>query len=270
MNQEDFEITFLSEEKAPRQQWEIPQNAVQVGQIAEGDLRLYIGQELLRQMDALASFDLRRETGCFLVGDYLEQDGQLYAIVAGFIEARYADASSASLTFTHETWQYVSAQLEERFAGMRILGWQHTHPGYGVFLSEYDLFIQENFFNLPYQIAYVIDPIQGHRGFFEWKQGKICPLSGYYVFGNLGEQISLMPGIERAPEKPQKKRRWWLFLLLFLLAVFLAAATAGTILFARSQSGRAQEGGGSRPGMVELAEQRSEKLYGAEKYSHHF
>lgn len=270
MNQEDFEITFLSEEKAPRQQWEIPQNAVQVGQIAEGDLRLYIGQELLRQMDALASFDLRRETGCFLVGDYLEQDGQLCAIVAGFIEARYADASSASLTFTHETWQYVSAQLEERFAGMRILGWQHTHPGYGVFLSEYDLFIQENFFNLPYQIAYVIDPIQGHRGFFEWKQGKICPLSGYYVFGNLGEQISLMPGIERAPEKPQKKRHWWLFLLVFLLAVFLAAATAGTILFARSQSGRAQEGGGSRPGMVELAEQRSEKLYGAEKYSHHF
>ena len=268
MNQEDFEITFLSEEKAPRQQWEIPQNAVQVGQIAEGDLRLYIGQELLRQMDALASFDLRRETGCFLVGDYLEQDGRLCAIVAGFIEARYADASSASLT--HETWQYVSAQLEERFAGMRILGWQHTHPGYGVFLSEYDLFIQENFFNLPYQIAYVIDPIQGHRGFFEWKQGKICPLSGYYVFGNLGEQISLMPGIERAPEKPQKKRRWWLFLLVFLLAVFLAAATAGTILFARSQSGRAQEGGGSRPGMVELAEQRSEKLYGAEKYSHHF
>lgn len=258
MNQEDFEITFLSEEKAPRQQWEIPQNAVQVGQIAEGDLRLYIGQELLRQMDALASFDLRRETGCFLVGDYLEQDGQFCAIVAGFIEARYADASSASLTFTHETWQYVSAQLEERFAGMRILGWQHTHPGYGVFLSEYDLFIQENFFNLPYQIAYVIDPIQGHRGFFEWKQGKICPLSGYYVFGNLGEQISLMPGIERAPEKPQKKRRWWLFLLVFLLAVFLAAATAGTILFARSQSGRAQESGGSRPGMVELAEQDAE------------
>lgn len=258
MNQEDFEITFLSEEKAPRQQWEIPQNAVQVGQIAEGDLRLYIGQELLRQMDALAGFDLRRETGCFLVGDYLEQDGQLCAIVAGFIEARYADASSASLTFTHETWQYVSAQLEERFAGMRILGWQHTHPGYGVFLSEYDLFIQENFFNLPYQIAYVIDPIQGHRGFFEWKQGKICPLSGYYVFGNLGEQIRLMPGIEGAPEKPRKKRRWWLFLLVFLLAVFLAAATAGTILFARSQSGQAQEGGGSRPGMVELAEQDAE------------
>lgn len=254
MNQEDFEITFLSGEEAPRRQWEIPKNAVQVGEIAEGDLRLYIGQELLHQMDALAGFDLRRETGCFLVGDYLEQDGRLCAIVAGLIEARYADASSASLTFTHETWQYVSSQLEEHFAGMRILGWQHTHPGYGVFLSQHDLFIQENFFNLPYQIAYVIDPIQGHRGFFGWKQGRICPLSGYYVFGNLGEEIRLLPGAERAPGKPKKKRRWWLFLLLFLLAVFLAAATAGTILFARSQSEQSQKGGGSRPGMMELAE----------------
>jgi hypothetical protein len=39
-----------------------------------------------------------------------------------------------------------------------------------------------------------------------------------------------------------------------LLAVFLAAATAGTILFARSQSEQSQKGGGSRPGMMELAE----------------
>lgn len=251
MNQEDFEITFLSGEETPRQQWEIPKNAVQVGQIGQGDLRLYIGQSLLHQMDALASFDLRRETGCFLVGDYTTQDGQLCAIVAGFIEARYADASSASLTFTHETWQYVSEQLEERFSGMRILGWQHTHPGYGVFLSQHDMFIQENFFNLPYQIAYVIDPVQGHRGFFGWKQGRVMPLSGYYVFGNLGEEIHLLLGAERAPEKPKKRRRWWI-LLVALLAIFLAAATAATILITRSEA--PQGNNSSRPGMIELAE----------------
>ena len=54
MNQEDFEITFLSAEEAPRRQWEIPKNAVQVGEIAEGDLHLYIGQELLRLADVYA------------------------------------------------------------------------------------------------------------------------------------------------------------------------------------------------------------------------
>ena len=62
------------------------------------------------------------------------------------------------------------------------MGWQHTHPGYGVFLSGYDLFIQKNFFNLPFQVAYVIDPIENTRGFFQWKNEKIKKLGGYYIY----------------------------------------------------------------------------------------
>ena len=87
------------------------------------------------------------------------------------------------------------------------------------------------------------------------------PLSGYYVFGNLGEEIHLLPGAERAPEKPKKRRRWWI-LLVALLAIFLAAATAATILVARSRSEAPQGNNSPRPGMMELAEsgQPSEAL----------
>ena len=55
-----------------------------------------------------------------------------------------------------------------------MLGWFHSHPGYGVFLSGMDMFIENNFFNLPYQVAYVVDPLSGKDGFFGWEdQGKI-------------------------------------------------------------------------------------------------
>jgi proteasome lid subunit RPN8/RPN11 len=43
---------------------------------------------------------------------------------------------------------------------MKIIGWIHTHPDYGIFLSENDMFIQNNYFKDINQVAYVIDPIQ--------------------------------------------------------------------------------------------------------------
>ena len=36
---------------------------------------------------------------------------------------------------------------------LKIVGWYHTHPGFGVEFSEMDLFIQQNFFGGPAQIA---------------------------------------------------------------------------------------------------------------------
>ncbi len=249
MNEEkEFEIEFLGAQEAPGPALEVPLNAVLVGEILPGDVRVYLGQEVLRQLDALSCFDVRKEVGSFLVGDYLRQEGGLCAVITGFIEARYSDASSASLTFTHETWNYVDGQISQRFPGMRILGWHHTHPGYGVFLSDHDLFIQENFFNLPYQIAYVVDPIRGHKGFFQWKQGEVRPLSGYYVFANVGEDIWLEPGAR--PAQPQRKRRKWLVWLLVLLALAAGSTVFFTILSAKKN--KPAPSPGNRPGVVEL------------------
>lgn len=41
-----------------------------------------------------------------------------------------------------------------------------------------------NFFNLPFQVAYVIDPIRNNRGFFQWKNNKVQRLEGFYLFLN--------------------------------------------------------------------------------------
>ena len=53
------------------------------------------------------------------------------------------------------------------------------------------MFIQENFFNLPFQVAYVIDPIQNIRGFFQWKDGKVEKLKGYYIYDDVGKPIKI-------------------------------------------------------------------------------
>src|SRR3954447_25139327 len=61
--------------------------------------------------------------------------------------------------------------MERNHHGRKILGWYHTHPGFGIFLSEMDLFIQNNFFPEPWQVASVYDPKSGEDGIFVWKRG---------------------------------------------------------------------------------------------------
>lgn len=107
-------------------------------------------------------------------------------LVVGAIEARFSEAKRASLTFTHETWQYIGEVMEQRYPGERIVGWFHTHPGFGVFLSGHDMFIQKHFFDQPWQVAYVIDPVAQSRGFFRWERGEVVPCEDFLILGRDG------------------------------------------------------------------------------------
>ena len=204
---EDFEIELLDEdgEELPDQEVEIelseeettsaplqlPLNFLSLGEIENDDVKVYIHQSVYKALEEYALMDTDHERGTILVGEYSEENGKIHVVISDYIEAKYAEATASTLTFTHETWGYVNEQMSEKHSDKKIVGWQHTHPGYGIFLSNYDLFIHENFFNLPFQIAYVIDPIQNLRGFFQWKENKIMKLHGYYVYDEVGTTIRM-------------------------------------------------------------------------------
>lgn len=178
----DFEIEILDEEVESAPQGQRPSNYLTFGEIRPDDVQVYIRQDVYRALEEFAVSDTRKELGSILLGDYIQKDDALHVVISNYVEAKYTDASASTLTFTHETWGDIHSQHETRYPDRKIIGWQHTHPNYGIFLSNYDMFIQENFFDLPFQIAYVIDPIQNLRGFFQWKNGKVEKLKGYHVY----------------------------------------------------------------------------------------
>ena len=96
--------------------------------------------------------------------------------VSGAIAALEARGERASVTFTHDAWATVHSTLERDFPDQQIVGWYHSHPGFGVFLSRHDLFIHENFFSDPRQVAYVVDPQAGTEGVFIWRDGQVTEL----------------------------------------------------------------------------------------------
>jgi proteasome lid subunit RPN8/RPN11 len=107
-----------------------------------------------------------------LIGNVYHDELGPYLYVSGAIRGDRASGMAAQVTFTAETWSEIQAIMDRDHPDERIVGWYHTHPGFGVFLSGMDLFIQDHFFNLPWQVALVYDPLGGDEGMFFWREGK--------------------------------------------------------------------------------------------------
>jgi proteasome lid subunit RPN8/RPN11 len=80
----------------------------------------------------------------------------------------------ASVTYTPESWRYVNDRLAQLYPDDTavIVGWYHTHPGFGIFLSGMDRFIHHNFFTQIWHVALVLDPLARRSGFFSWDRAK--------------------------------------------------------------------------------------------------
>lgn len=126
------------------------------------------------------------EVGGVLLGRVHET----FVLVEAILDARHIAHTSGSLTFTHATWSDFAERIEREHRTRRIVGWYHSHPGHGIFLSGMDLFIHENFFAELWQSAWVLDPLHRTEGLFQWSGGKIVE-SGYE---RINDQIELLPG----------------------------------------------------------------------------
>jgi proteasome lid subunit RPN8/RPN11 len=109
-----------------------------------------------------------------LIGNVYDDAGKPFVHIQGCIRGNHAAGKSAQVTFTADTWNYIQNVLDKQHPDKRILGWYHTHPGYGIFLSDMDVFIHKNFFSLPWHTAFVYDPKASEEGLFAWRGGQIA------------------------------------------------------------------------------------------------
>jgi len=160
---------------------------------------------------------LENEVGGFLIG-FLAEDG---LNVTHAVPAREAVGSAAQLTFPPEAWTAVLAAIEERNQGERLVGWYHSHPGHGIFLSAYDEFIQSQFFPEEGQIAIVIDPQTGEEGVFVTRNGKTQD-----VFKRSGTKAK---GQTKAQQAAKRDRRSLFFRAGSVVILIAAFASFGLI-----------------------------------------
>jgi|LSQX01.2.fsa_nt_gb proteasome lid subunit RPN8/RPN11 len=183
-----------------------------------------IDPEVDKQIQTFAKTDTGKELGGVLLGELIADSVIPQVRIKAAIEAKHTEAVQTSVKFTHDTWDDINRVKDEKYPDMRIVGWFHTHPGFGIFLSRWDMFIQENFFNLPWQVAYVVDPVGKTSGFFRWENGKVA---------QVGKKKEIAPPIEVTLPKVEKVGRSfnWGTVFSVVLNVALIAAVVYLGLF---------------------------------------
>jgi proteasome lid subunit RPN8/RPN11 len=165
---------------------------------ATGQPSLLVDSEVVRKIRQHARSTSSTEICGVLIGR--DQDNRIE--VTASIEGKNADQAGAHVTFTQHTWEHIYAVKDKQFPNQRIVGWYHSHPGFGIFLSEHDTFIHKNFFSSPGQVAWVYDPHSDEEGCFGWVNGRIERLTRIAVQDRRGGEVA-----EGNPEHPTAAKR---------------------------------------------------------------
>jgi proteasome lid subunit RPN8/RPN11 len=111
---------------------------------------------------------LDSEYGGVLVGHpFKTLDNSItFVVITGFIPQPTQNRGIAHFTVGPDEVASTRNVLDKRYSGLAIVGWYHSHPGHGVFLSEQDMTIVRSIYNLDWHIAMVLDPVNNKSGVF--------------------------------------------------------------------------------------------------------
>lgn len=110
------------------------------------------------------------EIGGFLLGKVARENNSQYAItVEKFVPITPEMNNRYTVKFGDLAWSELD-DAQRAHKDLRLIGWFHTHPGHGLFLSGADLNEHRQLFRQRYQIAIEIDPCTSglETAFFTW------------------------------------------------------------------------------------------------------
>ncbi len=157
------------------------------------DLPIFLDRTAADAIERHALRDTSVELGGILLGKECvdDQTGVPFVRVTSWLEAKHYENTQASFTYTHDSWEEITRERDRLHPDLDIVGWYHTHPDFGIFLSGHDLFIHNNFFAQKLQVAYVVDPIRQTRGYFQWRNGSMAQVGGFYLIAERGDRVAL-------------------------------------------------------------------------------
>lgn len=197
-----IEVTLDEPVDTPEQGSNRPQGEAE-GAIPPGAVEVYIDKAVLESTWEHVLTNRRTELGGVLIGRRREADGT-FTHITNWLDARHTTTTSGSLTFTHDAWADIAQRMSDMDPDDKIVGWYHSHPGHGVFMSGQDRFIHNNFFANDWQCALVIDPIKNDRGLFQLVNGQIVR-TGYWCVPDkpvfVTQQDSKPVAVETPPQQ---------------------------------------------------------------------
>lgn len=156
--------------------------------------RLVFREDVMLHLDQFSHLHGHGEHGGFLLGKKrdLKSMERYEILVERFVPVAQAD-EAVRLVLTEA--DFLNA-LRESDEGEQIVGWVHTHPGFGVFLSDFDKEQHRRLFPEPWQVAYVIDSQAHRRAVYHVVDNEWHRLEGYYVLKEMAHNEIVLSAIK--------------------------------------------------------------------------
>lgn len=162
--------------------------------IPKEPLQVFIHQQTWRSIWQHSIRDNSIEIGGALLGLYgIDNNKRFLLITDVFNQPLEYSVDPTLLRFTRQFFddleEYIDQIAKQQPAILR-LGLYHTHPGYGVFLSQTDEDTLRGVFNMPHQIAMVVDPVKQEDGIFFCTNNTISKRAGYLLYDSKDPLLS--------------------------------------------------------------------------------
>lgn len=171
----------IEQKKSPREDGKLV--ALPYDSPEKDSVPIFIAEHVMRSIEQHVGREMDREVGGVLLGGFYRGGKGTFIEITDFIEAKATVGTHVSLTFTHETWAHLNEEQSRRGLESQIVGWYHSHPGLGIFMSREDQFIHSSYFTEPWHVALVVDPICHDWGCFKRNKSDLVQTGGFYVSG---------------------------------------------------------------------------------------
>jgi proteasome lid subunit RPN8/RPN11 len=202
------------------------------GNPEEGKVVIYINMAAYDAIFRHGASYPEREVGGLLVGTVSShKSGQHLVKIVGIVEAETAPGSQTEMQFVGEVWQQLVASAQRKFPDHKVVGWYHTHPGFGAFLSSDDINSHRIAFSHPWHVAAVCDPVKNELCFFGWDGQEIKAVKGFYIFEAPAEELTVLS--PRKTSAVPRSRTYSLLIPAIAIVLLVFIGVVAFILFSR-------------------------------------
>ncbi len=133
---------------------------------------LYVLNDRLKKIENHLKENPKTESGGVLLGHAftdIDNPRKTFTVIVGSVPVLSTNSSIGHYTVSPEELIKSRSKIPE---GLMSVGWYHSHPGHGIFLSNADMAIVKSIYNLDWHVALVFDTFSEDKGFFYGEKGK--------------------------------------------------------------------------------------------------
>jgi len=154
--------------------WLDPDDREEYRSQEEKGLELFISKVAEEKMrnHTMSMLEERKEAMGLMLGTLHAHEGGEFTLVREVVTTAL-ESSSVRVRFDKNSYERLFASMDDCGFDFIIVGWYHSHPGHGCFMSSTDIDTQRRLFRERYHSALVFDPVNKNVKAFYLKDGEV-------------------------------------------------------------------------------------------------